>query len=357
MNGILSRLIGKGAQPLVGVDIGTSSIKVVQLSEGGGSYRLEAFGVEPLPENSVSEGLIVDADAVARALSEAVKRSGVTAKACAMAVTGSAVITKMINLPADLSEDDIEAQIEVEAGHYIPFPREEVSLDFEVLGPSPRNADLLEVLLAASKTEHVDMRREVAEMAGLNVKVVDVESFAISNAFDLVRQQAGIDRAETLAILNIGSTTSAMIVLRENRSIYNREHSFGGNQLIEECMRRYGMDSRQARFMQRGEEPPAGFEDEVLEPFRQGVIQQISRALQFYASSSDYRSINTLYLTGGGALVSGLAEALGDEIGISTELGDPLKNIRPGSKVNPRKLDAVRPSLTIACGLALRGFD
>lgn len=357
MKEILGKLLGKGQAPLVGVDIGTSSIKLVQLSRGANGYRLEAFGVETLPENAVSEGVIVDADVVANALKQAVRRSGVTAKRCAMAVTGSAVITKMINLPSDLSEDDIEAQIEVEAGHYIPFPREEVSLDFEILGPSARNADLLEILLAASKTEHVDMRRDVAEMAGLSVAVVDVESFAVSNAFDLVRQQAGIDASETLAVLNIGSTASNMIVLKGNRSMYHREHSFGGNQLIEECMRRYGMDLNQARFLQRGEAPPVGFEDEVLEPFRQNVIQQISRALQFYASSSDYMSISALYLTGGGALIPNLAEALGDEIGISAELGDPLKNVRLAPKVNARQLDQLRPSLTIACGLALRGFD
>jgi type IV pilus assembly protein PilM len=357
MKEILGKLLGKGPAPLVGVDIGSSSIKLVQLSRGGNSYRLEGFAVETLPENSVSEGVIVDAEAVSNVLKQALRRSGVTAKRCAMAVSGSAVITKLINLPADLSEDDIEAQIEVEAGHYIPYPREEVSLDFEVLGPAVRNADLLEILLAASKTEHVEMRRDVAELAGLAVAVVDVESFAVSNAFDLVRQQAGIVPSETLAVLNIGSTTSSMIVLRGNRSVYNREHSFGANQLIEECMRRYGMDLNQARFLQRGEEPPAGFEDEVLEPFRRNVIQQISRALQFYASSSDYMSISTLYLTGGGALIPGLAEALGDDIGISAELGDPLKNVRLAPKVNARQLDQVRPSLAIACGLALRGFD
>lgn len=357
MKEFLGKLLAKGPPPLVGVDIGSSSIKLVQLSRSGNGYRLEGFGVETLPENAVSEGVIVDAGVVSNALKQALRRSGVTAKRCAMAVSGSAVITKLINLPAALGQDDIEAQIEVEAGHYIPYPREEVSLDFEVLGPSARNADLLEILLAASKTEHVDMRREVAEMAGLTVGVVDVESFAVSNAFDLVRQQAGIDASETLAVLNIGSTTSSMIVLRGNRSTYNREHSFGGNQLVEECMRRYGMDLNQARFLQRGEAPPAGFEDEVLEPFRQNVIQQISRVLQFYASSSDYMSISTLYLTGGGALIPGLAEALGDEIGISTELGDPLKGMRLAPKINARQLDQVRPSLTIACGLALRGFD
>lgn len=357
MSGIVGKLLGKGPPPLVGVDIGSSSIKVVLLSGGGNGFRLEAFGIEPLPDGAVSEGVISDPEQVANSLRQVLKRSGISAKQCAMAVTGSAVITKLINLPADLGEEDIEAQIEVEAGNYIPFPREEVSMDFEILGTSARNADLLEILLAASKTEHVDARRDVAELAGLTVKIVDVESFAVSTAFDLVRKSEGIDSSQPIGVLNIGSTITSMIVLRGQRVAYSREHSFGGNQLIEECMRRYGMEAGEARFLQRGEEPPAGFEDEVLEPFRQSMIQQISRALQFYASSSEYMSLATLYLTGGGALIPGLADALGDEVGLSAQLGDPFKHMRMAPKVNARLLDGVRPALTIACGLALRGFD
>jgi type IV pilus assembly protein PilM len=357
MNDIITKLFRSSPPPLIGVDIGSSSVKLLQLASTGSGYRVEAFAVEPVPEGAVSEGSISEPEQVADAVKRALKRGGFKAKECAMAVTGSAVITKIINLPAELSEDDIEGQIEVEAGQYIPYPREEVSLDFEILGPSPRNADLLEILLAASKTEHVDTRREVAELAGLSVRVIDVESYAVANAFDLVRKRSGMDESETIGVLNIGSTVSTMIVLRGNRTIYTREHSFGGHQLIEECMRRYGMDLEQASFLQRGEEPPAGFEDEVLEPFRQNVIQQISRALQFYASSSDYTSITTLFVTGGGASIPGLAEAVGNEVGISCEVADPLKDLRLSSKTNARALDQARPALTTACGLAMRGFD
>ncbi|QOC24266.1 pilus assembly protein PilM [Wenzhouxiangella sp. AB-CW3] len=349
--------MGTAAPPLVGVDIGSSSIKVLQLSQSGSGHRVEAFALEPVPEGAVSEGMISEPDEVAEALKRAIKRSGTKAKHCAMAVAGAAVISKIITLSSDLSEDDIEAQIEVEANQYIPYPREEVSLDFEVLGPSPRNAELVEILLAASKTEHVDMRREVADLAGLEVRVIDVESFAVANAFDLVRRRAGIDETETIGVLNMGSSASTLIALRGNRSIYSREHGFGGQQLIEECMRRYGMDQEQASFLQRGEEPPAGFEDELLEPFRQSVIQQISRALQFYSSSSDYSGINTLFLTGGSAATPGLAEALGDEVGMSCELADPLQGMRLAPSVNAGELERVRPSFTTACGLALRGFD
>lgn len=357
MSELFRKLVRAAPPPLLGVDIGSSSIKVLQLGQSGSDYRVEAFALEPVPEGAVSEGNIAETDRVAEAVRRAVKRSGSKAKHCAMAVSGSAVITKIINLSADLTEEDIEAQIEVEAGQYIPYPREEVSLDFEVLGPSPRNADLVEILLAASKTDHVDMRREVGELAGLDVRVVDVESHAIGNAFDLVRKRTGIDDSETIGVLNMGSSASTLIALRSNRSVYSREHSFGGQQLIEECMRRYGMDADQANFLQRGETPPAGFEDELLEPFRQSVIQQISRALQFYSSSSDFTGINVLYLTGGAAATPGLAEAVGDEVGISCEVTDPVQGMRLAPSIDASKLARVRPALTTACGLALRGFD
>lgn len=357
MSELIRKLTGGAPPPLIGVDIGSSSIKVLQLSRSGTEYRVEAFAVEAVPEGAVSEGNITDAGLVAETVRRAVKRSGSKARHCAMAVSGAAVITKIINLSADLTEEDIEAQIEVEASQYIPYPREEVSLDFEVLGPSPRNAELVEILLAASKTEHVDMCREVAELSGLNIRVVDVESYAVANAFELVRKRVGIDDSETVGVLNMGSSSSTLIALRGSRSIYSREHSFGGQQLIDECMRRYGMDAEQANFLQRGETPPAGFEDELLEPFLQSVIQQISRALQFYSSSSDYSSINTLFLTGGAASTPGLAEALGDEVGISCEVTDPLQGMRLAPSINASRLERVRPAFTTACGLALRGFD
>jgi len=357
MSELLRKLLGAAPPPLLGVDIGSSSIKVLQLGNGGSGYRVEAYAVETMPEGAISEGNIADVERVAEAVKRAVKRSGSKAKACALAVSGSAVITKVINLPADLSDDDIEAQIEVEAGQYIPYPREEVSLDFEVLGPSARNADLTEVLLAASKTEHVDRCREVGDLAGLTVRVVDVESYAIANAFELVRRRVGIDENEAIAVLNMGASTSTLIALRGGRGIYSREHAFGGQELTEECMRRYGMDAEQANFLQRGETPPAGFEDELLEPFRQNVIQQINRALQFYSSSSDYTGISTLFLTGGAALTPGLAEAVGDEVGISCEMADPIEGLRLAPSIDAARLERVRPALTTACGLALRGFD
>ncbi|MDX1625047.1 MAG: type IV pilus assembly protein PilM [Wenzhouxiangellaceae bacterium] len=347
----------RSAPPTVGLDIGTSSVKLLQLTKAGSGYRVEHVAVESLPEGAFAEHSINNVDEVAAAIRSAVKRSGTKAKHCALAVSGSAVITKIIHLPADLAEDEIEGQIEIEAGQYIPYPRDEVSLDFEVLGPSAKNADVVEVLLAASKTENVEVREAVADMAGLKARIVDVEAFAIANAFELVRKREGIGDSTVIAVLDIGDVRSSLNVLRGGRSIYYRDHPFGGRELIEETMRRYGLDAEQAQFWKRREEPPAGFEDEVLEPYRQNVIQQIGRALQFYSSSRDYASIATLYLAGGGASVPGLAEAVAGELGMNAEVADPLKNLKLAPRINAGSLDHIRPALVTVTGLALRGVE
>lgn len=351
------KLFKRSAPPTVGVDIGTSSVKLLQLARSGGNLRIEHLAIEPLPEGAFAEHNINDIEAVGAAISNALKRSGSHAKHCAMAVSGSAVITRLIHVPADLEESEIEGQIEIEVGQYVPYPRDEVSIDFELLGPSARNADVNEVLLAASKTENIEARQAVAEMAGLNVRVVDVESLATTNAFDLVREAEAIPDSAVIAVLDLGDVRSSLNVMRAGRSIYYRDHPFGGRELIEESMRRYGLDADQAQFWRRNEEPPAGFEDEVLEPFRQSVIQQIGRALQFFSSSRDYARITTLYVGGGSARVPGLVDAVASELGMNAMIADPLSHAAIGSRVNQTMLEAARPAMMTVCGLALRGLE
>lgn len=342
---------------VLGLDIGSDSVKLLQLSRAGKSYRVDHAMVEPLPEGAVVEHAISQPRHVADAIKQALRRSGAKAKHCAVAVSGSAVITKTLNLPADLNEDEIEGQIEVEANQYIPFPRDEVSLDFEVLGPSARNAELVEVLLAASKTEVVDSRQQVAEMAGLATSLVDVEAFAVGNAFELVRKRDGISDSETCGVFDLGATVTTLVVMRAGRVVYTREHPFGGRQLSEEIARRYDLGGDAARFLENGAEPPEGFESEVLAPFRQNVVQQISRALQFYSSSSDYSPLGVLFLGGGCAAIPGLVEQVGNEIGIECKLADPLKGMRIAGRIKREQLDRQMPAMMVACGLALRGFD
>jgi type IV pilus assembly protein PilM len=313
--------------------------------------------MEPLAEGVVVEKAVRDVEAVAEAITRAVRVAGIRAKSCAIAVSGSAVFTKTISLPADLAEADIESQVQIEANQYVPYPLDEVSLDFEVLGPSVRNEDMIDILLAASKSENVENRQDAIEAANLKAKVVDVEAFAIANAFELIRKRDGIGRSEAVGLFDIGHDLSTLLIIKGERVIYTREHPFGGHQLLEETMHRYDMTAEQASFFERNEEAPEDFEEEVLEPFQLNIIHQISRALQFYASSNEYSNIGTIYLSGGVSTLKGLAPLVQQELGMTTRVADPLSGMDIANTVAVGALKRNASNLMIATGLALRGFD
>ena len=341
----------------MGLDIGSSSIRLLQLSRHGSSYRIDHFAIEPLPSGVIVEKSVQDIEAISEAIRSAVRKSGSNSKYSAVAVSGSAVFTKTISLPANLADADIESQVQIEANQYIPYPLDEISLDFEVLGPSARNADMVDILLAASKNENVESRQDALESLGLKARVVDVESFAIANAFELIRERDGIRSSETVGIFDVGSDLSSLLVLRNGRVVYTRDHPFGGNQLTEEIMRRYDMTAEQATFFMRDEPGPDHFEDEVLEPFMLNVVHQISRALQFYSSSAEFSNIRTIYLAGSMAGIKGLAEIVEQELGIKTAVADPVTGLDVASSVAVQVLKRNAPNLMVAMGLALRGFD
>ena len=351
------KLLGTKSPPVMGLDIGSSSIRLLQLSQHGSSYRIDHFAIEPLPQGVIVEKSVQDIEAISGAIQSAVRNSGSNSKFCAVAVSGSAVFTKAISLPANLAEADIESQVQIEANQYIPYPLDEISLDFEVLGPSPRNADMVDILLAASKNENVESRQDALESLGLKARVVDVESFAVANAFELIREREGIRSTETVGIFDIGHDLSTLLILRNGRVVYTRDHPFGGNQLIEEITRRYDMTPEQAKFFMRGEPGPDNFEDEVLEPFMLNVVHQISRALQFYSSSAEFSNIRTMFLAGSMASIKGLADVVEQELGIKTGIADPVSGLEIAPSVAVAALTRNSPNLMVAMGLALRGFD
>lgn len=345
------------AQPLVGVDISSTAIKLLQLSLAGGRYRVEHYAVEPLPPNAVVEKNIVEAEAVGEAIRRAVARSGTKAKNAVAAVAGSSVITKIISLPANLDEDETEDQIQLEAAQYIPYPIEEVSLDFDVLGPVPANPEMINVLLVASRTENVELRQSALDMGGLTAKIVDVEAFAMENAFRLIADQLSVPRDGLVALVDVGATMTTLNVLRHQRSIYTREQVFGGKQLTDEVMRRYGLSYEEAGLAKRQGGLPESYEIEVLEPFKEAMVQQISRLLQFFYAGSEYNRIDQLVLAGGCASILGIAEMIEEQLGVPTVIANPLANMSLGPRVQAHALAQDAPALMIACGLAMRSFD
>lgn len=342
--------------PLIGVDISSTAVKLLQLSRSGSRYRVEHFAVEPLPPNAVVEKNIVEVEAVGDAIRRALSRSGAKARDAVAAVAGSAVITKSIPMPAELSEEDLEGQIEVEANQYIPYPIEEVSLDFEVIGPVKDNPEMVNVLLAASRTENVDMRVAALDLGGLTARVMDVEAFAMENAFALIADQLAVGRDALVAMIDIGATMTTLIVLKNGRTIYAREQVFGGKQLTDEIMRRYGLSYEEAGLAKRQGGLPESYEAEALEPFKEAMTQQISRLLQFFFAGSEHSKVDQVVLAGGCASIDGAAEMVEEQLGVPCAVANPLAQMSLASRIPAQSLAEDAPALMIAAGLALRSF-
>ena len=350
-------LITKSQPALVGVDISSTAVKLLQLSRTGDRYRVEHYAVEPLPPNAVVEKNIVEVEAVGDAIRRAVARSGSKAKFAAAAVAGSAVITKVIPMPAELDEDELESQVELEAVNYIPYPIEEVNLDYEVLGPMPGNAEMAQILLAASRSENVETRASALELGGLTARVMDVEAFAIENAFALVADTLRVPRDGIVALVDIGASMTTLNILRNGRSLYNREQVFGGKQLTDEVMRRYGLSHEEAGLAKRQGGLPESYDIEVLEPFKEALVQQVSRLLQFFYAGSEFNRVDQVVLAGGCASIPGIADMVEEQLGVPCAVANPLANMSLSSRVQAQTLAQDAPALMIACGLALRSFD
>ena len=352
-------LLSRKSRQLLGLDITTSSIKLIELASSGGQYRVESYAAEPTPANSMNEKSLVDPQAIGDAIRRAVKRSGASGVDVAIAISGDAAITKVIQMPKGLRDAELEAQVEMQADQYIPFPMDEVSYDFEVLGPSEKDADSVDVLLVASRTDNVEQRRAAVSAAGLNVKLVDVEAFALENACKLMTHQmpdGGIDR--TIAVADFGASSTTFSVLRNLKIVYTRDFAFGGQQLTEEIMRTYGLTMEEAGRAKKEGGLPSNFQAEVLDPFIDDMTQQVSRSLQFYlASGSGREQPEKLLICGGCANVSGVADVIQSRVGITAEKGDPLGQMKMSSRARAQAVQRDATALLTACGLALRSFD
>jgi type IV pilus assembly protein PilM len=358
----LADLFKKRRPPLIGIDISASSVKVLELSRNGEHYRVERYAVEPLPQNAVVEHAITEVEQVADAVRRAVKRSGTKTRHAAVAVAGAHVITKTLKVPSELSEVELQGQIEMEADHYIPYPLDEVNLDWQVLdipqASAEEEAEEEAVLLAACRKEIVDDYVAVIESSGLKAAVVDIETYAMENAYGLISQHmpgAGMEKA--VAVMDIGSTTTNINVMHNNRSIYTRDHTFGGRQLTEEIQRRYGLSYEEAGLAKKQGGLPDNYQTDVLRPFMEALCQEVMRALQFFYSSSTFNSVDQVLLAGGCAQIPGVDELVSARTGIPTMVANPFTSMSLASRIKPQILSNDAPSLMITCGLAMRSFD
>jgi type IV pilus assembly protein PilM len=355
----LERLFKAKAPPLIGCDISSSSVKMVEIAETGKNvYRVERYAVEPLPRDAVVDGNINNLDAVSDCLKRGWKRMGTNIKNLALALPTSAVITKKLIVPAGQTENELELQVETEANQYIPFALDEVNLDFQVIGPAPNSPDDVEVLIAASRKEKIEDRVAAAEAAGLKAMVMDVESFATQTAFELIeRQLPDNGKDQNIAIVDVGTTMLNLNVLRNGQSIYMREQPFGGNTLTQEIQRVFGMSPEEAEAAKRAGGLPDNYETDVLAPFMDTLGLEVARALQFFFTSTQHNQVNHVLLAGGCAAIPGIDEVVTRRAAVASMVANPFANMALSSKIRPKNLATDAPSLMVACGLAMRRFD
>ena len=342
--------------PILGIDISETAVKLLELSQRGSNYQVESYAVEPIAPNSVTEKTINDIDQVGETIASVVEKSGTKTKNAAVCVAGSSVITKVINMPSGLSDDDMEVQIQIEADQHIPFPLDQVSIDFEVAEEPEEGSENVKVLLAAARSEIVDNCVASLDLGGLKAKVVDIEAFTIENSIEWISKKfpSGVSK-DVIAVADIGSRSTTFSVLEDLKVVYSRDEAFGGVQLTEEIQRRYGMSFEEAAIAKKTGSLPEDYESEVLEPFKENLISEISRALQFFYSSSQTTDIDILVIAGGCASISNLASLIESRLEIKTIIANPFSEMTISPKVNKKILANDAPSLMIACGLAMRG--
>ena len=356
----LGSIFSREPAPLLGIDVSSTTVKLVELGRGrDGGMVLQHCAIEPLEKGWINEGNVEKFDEVAEALRRVVRKSGTKTKNVAMALPGSAVITKKINLPAGLTDMELEVQVESEATQYIPFPLSEVSLDFCVVGPAPNLPDYVEVLLAASRKEKVSDRQGLAEAAGLNPVVLDVESYASRLAASrLIEGLPNKGRNMLIALFEVGSQTTSLQVIRNEEMIYERDQVFGGVQLTNQIARQYGLTFDDAETKKKsGSGLPADYRDTVLTPFMDGLGQELGRALQFFFTSTPHNKVDHILLSGGSAALPGVAEAVMAQTSFPCKVINPFDGMAVAPSIPASRLALEATSYLVATGLALRRFS
>ena len=341
--------------PLIGVDITSSAVKLLEIHPRGSRLQVASYGVAPLEGGAVSDRRIKDYRSVARSIKRVIERTQPTTLRTAVAVPAAAVITRTLSLPRDLDDDEMEAQVLLEADQHIPYPLNEVAIDFLRQPPLNEEDDTQPVLLVACRKETTEQLDQVLEEAGLEPVVIDVENLAIERALRLIlKQLPKKEDSQIVAVADIGATTTTLNILNDGEIIYSRDQLFGGKQLTDEIQRHYGLSRDEAGFAKKRGNLPSDYQSEILEPFKSAAINQIERQLQLFYSSSTYHDIDYLVLAGGSSAIEGLPQRVQSHLGTPTLLANPFADMALSDKVNAAALAQDAPAMMIACGLAMR---
>ena len=365
--------------PVLGIDIGSTAVKLLEFSQqSNGQFQVESYGIETLPEQSIEDKSIIEIETVGEILNRVVKRAKPYTQYAAIAVAGPNVITKMITIDKDLPDEEIKEEIEADPEQYLGQGTEEgIYFDFQVIAPNQIEEDRKDVLLVASYRETVGAYESVVELGGLKTKIVDIEKYALENAFIMIAQNdPDINENDTIGLIEIGAITTIMMVLKNQNVIYRHEEMFGGKQLTEQIQTEYGLSYDEANLAKRNGNLPTNYFMTILDSFKMDIALQISRMVEYYYTHLNHDPLSFLLIAGGCASIPGIIEKIKEKVNekvddkkvnpiISTsttkkvdiKIVDPFVSMSIAKRVNEKALKDDGPALMVACGLALRSFD
>jgi type IV pilus assembly protein PilM len=347
--------------PVVGIDISSTAVKLLELSRVGKGYKVETYGIEPLPDKAIEDKNITESgiEIVGDAISRLIKRTSPRSQYVAVAVAGPSVITKIISMDGGMSDNDMKELIESDPTTYFGQELDEIKFDFQVIGPNEKEPEKVDVLLAAVRTETLEQRESVLDLANLKAKVVDIEKYALENALIKVAQNdPEINDNEIIALVEVGATTTTINVLAEKKIVYTHEDQmFGGRQLTEQIQGHYGLSYEEANLAKRNGGLPEDYESAVLQPFKEEMAQQISRMVQFYYAAASYGTLSHVLIAGGCASIPGIIDEINKKVGGHVSIINPFVGMSIAARVSKKALMNDAPALMIAYGLALRTFD
>ncbi len=346
-----------GKKPSIGLDIGSSTIKVTELRESKKGYQLANFGMVSIPPEAIVDGAIMNTSAVEDAIVSLLGERKIKTKDVVASVSGQSVMIRKITMPA-MTEEQLEEQIQWEAAQYIPFEIADVNLDFQILNPGDEEGNM-EVLLVAAKKEVINDYVTVLRDAGLNPVVIDVDAFALLNMYEM---NYPIMENEVVALVNIGASLINIVVLQGGRYVFSRDISMGGNLFTEEIQKQLSVSFEEAELLKKGgsrgedtEEVMRKEVDMVIKEVSEQIAGEIARSLDFYSAASPEAPINKIWLCGGSCRISGLSEAIAKNQNLPVEILNPFRNIEANPKLfDPAYLEEVGAQAAISVGLALR---
>jgi type IV pilus assembly protein PilM len=343
-----------GQKEVVGLDIGSHAIKLVELKHRGKAKELTSFGVQVLQPDAIVEGAIIDAMAVADAISTLVNTQNVKKKLVATSISGSAVIVKKITLPRVASPEELHESVRWEAEQYIPFPIEEVNLDYTILGKATKG-EAIDVLLVAAKKDIVGFYSNAITQAGMKPVLMDIDAFAIQNAFEANYKDV-VESNEVVALLNFGASKININIIKGENSLFTRDIAIGGNAITEAIMRDFNLSREGAESVKRGV-PAEGVNPNMIQNSVDQILEEISkdvkRTFEFFRATAAEEEMQRIYICGGAARTPGIKDFLSGKFSIHVDVMNPFRNIK-NKLVDTEFLNEYGPAAAVAVGLAIR---